>query len=129
MRKRLVGLSAIILMGLITMAGKNNGRTFSVELKAPDSAWSVHIDRIGVVNGEIWVLAGLSRGADAIGMQRITTIRDAVQVEAPDLPVSFFVFGKTWKWKNTEPYVFLKERAEIESKLGNAEWLYRRSAT
>jgi len=35
-----------------------------------------------------------------MGAQVISTVEDALVLDAPDLPVKVFVLGKTWNWQN-----------------------------
>jgi hypothetical protein len=98
-----------------------------VQLTVPDTAWTLAIDEVYRVSNEIWVIAVVSRDPRAVGLQVVCAKTDAVRVAAPALPVKYFVTGRTWAWQNEEPYVFLKDKKEIQPQLSGGTLLYRRA--
>jgi hypothetical protein len=106
----------------------HTGKKITVILTVPDSAWTIAIDCVYQVRGEIWVVSTVSRDPNAIGLQVISTVRDSVEVDAGgNLPVKHFVIGKTWNLGNEEGYIFLKSRREIEKDLQSGKLLYPRA--
>jgi hypothetical protein len=104
------------------------GKGITVILTVPDSAWKIAIDAVYQVRDVIWVVSTVSRDPNAIGLQVISTVRDSVEVDAlGELPVKYFVVGKTWNWDNKEGYTFLKSRKEIETDLQSGKLLYPRA--
>jgi hypothetical protein len=121
-----VMVAGVVLLGLAAAQGGEE-REIQVKVKVPDAAWGIAIDAVYRVGGELWVVATLSRPADAMAAQVISTISDRISVSAPDLPLKYFVLGRTWRWKGEEPYTFLGSRDEIEEALRGAEVLYQRA--
>ena len=108
-------------------AGKAEKKEITIALTVPDSAWTISIDEIYEVSGELWVVSIVSRDPNTIGLQVISTLKQSETIVAPDLPVKHFVIGKTWQWENKEPYTFLKNKSQIEAELKNGKLLYKRA--
>jgi hypothetical protein len=47
------------------------------------------------------------------------------ETRSPDLPLRYFVIGKTWHWKNQEPYIFIENLKQIEKALKSGKLLYK----
>ena len=95
-----------------------------VSIKVPDMGWRIQIDEIYRHDGELWVISYLERRPGFAG-QVISTASDTIQLNLPDVPVKHFIIGKTWKWKNTEPYIFIKDMKEIKGQLSDSQLVYR----
>ena len=119
----------VILMsvGIVAIAMAAEQQTVTVKMDVPDSAWRIDIDGVYQVSNEILVVAVVSRDPNAMGAQVISSVKDSVKVEAPVLPIKYHVIGKTWGWKNKEPYLFLKDRKTIQQKLDKGKRLYTRT--
>ena len=100
-------------------------REITVTLTVPDAAWVISIDEVHEVKNEIWVISTVARDPDMMGAQVISIVKASVKLAAPDLPVKHFVIGKTWDWKNKEPYTFIKTLNELESELKHGNLLYK----
>ncbi|MFZ5572780.1 MAG: hypothetical protein ACOZF0_20470 [Thermodesulfobacteriota bacterium] len=87
-------------------------QTISVAVVAPDSAWKIRIETIRRVEDALLVVSRLSRG-NVRATQTITVVSDRVRVKAPELAVRHYIVGKTWEWRNSEPYTFLKSPDEV----------------
>jgi len=59
--------------------------------------------------------------------QAISIVSDKIHMNLPDIPVKYFILGKTWNWENREPYNFIKDMSEIQGDLEDGQLLYRRS--
>jgi hypothetical protein len=121
--RRMVFLAAVLLCTSVLGAEKIK---VMVQLTVPDAAWTIVIDEVHRVKKELWVIATVSRDPDMMGAQVISTVQASVQVAAPDLPVQYLVIGKTWGWKNDEPYTFIKNLKQVEKELAAGKLLYRR---
>lgn len=99
-------------------------REIQIEITVPDTTWAVGIDQVVQVDQEIWVVATLRQDPGMMGAMVISTVKDSVKVEVEDLPVKYFVLGKTWNWENEEPYTFLKDLKRIKEPLGSGKRLY-----
>lgn len=72
-----------------------------VTFATPNPTWKANITEVRVVGSELWVkVDAQSAGGEAPAV--IGKAEATAAVEAPDLPVKYAVFGKTWKWKNKE---------------------------
>ncbi|MFZ9937019.1 MAG: hypothetical protein ACO3JG_08135 [Luteolibacter sp.] len=98
-----------------------------VELKVPDSAWTISIEEVYQVGNEVWVISRVSRAPDVFGLQVISTIKDSLTLAIAELPVKHFIVDKTWNWKNEEPYTFIKDLKLIEKDLMSGKQLYRKA--
>jgi hypothetical protein len=105
------------------VAQKEKGITINVSLEAPDTAWSIKIKEVYLVDKEIWVISKLKR-SPKIAAQVITKVKDSLNLQAPNLPIKHFILGKTWRWKNKESYTFIKNKKEILNKIKNARKLF-----
>ncbi|MFQ3592523.1 MAG: hypothetical protein SNJ82_04945 [Gemmataceae bacterium] len=101
----------------------------SVEFTTPSSAVKAAITEAREVGKEIWVRVDIL-GAGGIGLAVISKTKATAEITGPDKPIKYFVFGKTWSWKNEEKGItFLKdlpekEAAEIEKKYKEGKVLY-----
>ena len=93
-----------------------------VSLSAPNPSWSILIESIYMIENELWVISRLSQKPGMVA-QVITPISDKVRIQAPSLPVSHFILGKTWGWKGKEPYHFIASENEINEALSKAQRL------
>lgn len=108
-----------------TTALETEEREITVTLTVPDSAWAIAIEEVHEVKDEVWVISTVSRDPDVMGAQVISIVEASVKFAAPDLPVKHFVIGKTWGWKNEEPYTFIKNLKELEKELKSGKLLYK----
>ena len=114
MKRRIIMLLAV----LVSAASKGEEKKeVTVTLRVPDAAWTIAIDEVRQVNGEIWVLSTVSRDPDRMGAQVISTVKASVQLPVPDQPVKHFIIGKTWNWENEESCTFIRNRKSIEKDL------------
>ena len=123
MGKCVIWVAALLLITTTCVAGEKH---IAVALTVPDTTWRVTIDEVYRVGDTLWVIAAVSQPPDAMGAQVISTVEDALVLDAPDLPVRVFVLGKTWNWQNQEPYDFISTRGQIEADLRQGQLLYRR---
>ena len=96
---------------------------FRIEFRAPNPSYSVKIEKICIVDEEIWVIAKIDK-RDVIAASVIVRLSDAVRVDAPDLPVKYFIYGKTWGWENSEPYTFLKDLSSIKEEIKSGRVIF-----
>jgi hypothetical protein len=86
-----------------------------VSFSTPSSAEGSVIREARVVGKEIWVRVDVT-GAGGIGLAVISTTTAEAEITAPDLPIKYVVFGKTWGWKNEEKgIIFLKDLPEKDA--------------
>lgn len=72
-----------------------------VSFATPNPSWKAVISEVKVVGKEVWVKVDVN-SAGGIAPQVIGKAEATATIDAPDLPVKYAVFGKTWKWKNEE---------------------------
>lgn len=114
----------LILLICATALGADK-KEVTVKLTVPDSAWTIAINEVHKVGNELWVISTVSRAPDRMGAQVISTVQASLKLAAPDLSTKYFIIGKTWGWKNEEPYAFIKNLKEIVKKLKTGELLYK----
>lgn len=78
-----------------------------VKLQAPDTTWSVNIEKIVELDNKLYVISRLEKEEGMMGAMMITTVQDSVSVDLPDLPVQHVVMGKTWNWGKEKEYQFM----------------------
>jgi hypothetical protein len=83
-----------------------------VRVTVPDSRWSIEIVKVIQSPSEIAVLCQLTQ-SDGMGMMVISEVVDAVKFKSIDLPIQYYIQGKSWNWKNQEAYQFLNETQDI----------------
>jgi len=101
-------------------------RRIAVQVSVPDAAWTLAIQEIWHVRGELWIFAHVARPGDAVGAMMICTARDEVTARLPDLPSRTFVEGKTWRWTNTEPVEWVSGDAPVFEKRREGERIWLR---
>jgi len=100
-------------------------KEITVKMTVPDATWSIAIDEVYEVGDELWVVSIVSQNPDMAGAQVISTVQASLTIAAPDLPVKHFIVGKTWNWKNEEPYIFIKDLKQIDDQLQSGKRLYQ----
>lgn len=95
----------IVVLTFITIAAgtEMKEQEITVKLTVPDVGWKIYIEEIYCVEGELWVICRLDR-PPVMAAQIISTVSDTIKVKTPDLVTKYFVLGKTWRWRNNEPY-------------------------
>jgi hypothetical protein len=122
MMKRMIFPLVLVLCSTAVHADEKN---IVVSLTVPDTTWTVAIDEVYRVGDELWVISTVSHDPHVMGAQVISTVQDSLRLTVPDLPVKFFITGKTWNWTNEEPYTFMEDLKEIESKLKSGKLVYK----
>lgn len=111
----------------VNSSDMTSARDIEVKLKVPDMGWKIRIHAIHQRDEILIVISSLTRQPGMAG-QAISTVSDKIHMPLPDLPIKHFILGKTWKWKNPEPYTFIHDMDEIAGSLEGGQLLYRRSS-
>ncbi|WP_419780302.1 hypothetical protein [Maridesulfovibrio sp.] len=120
-----IALAIALVMYLFSVAIAENRKEITVELQVPDTTWTIQITEVREVGNELWVVSHLSQDPDMMGAQVISTVKNSIELVAPDLPVKQFVTGKTWNWDNGEDYVFISSINDIEQELDTGRIFYK----
>jgi hypothetical protein len=121
----------LLLAGAADAEEKAKSHKLSVEFSVPDPLHKGGITEVRQVGKELWVRVDV-RKEKGIAPSVIGKVKDSVTVDAPDLPVKYFVFGKTWGWKNEEKGItFLKdlddkERVKLEKAFAGGKVVYQK---
>jgi hypothetical protein len=115
----------LLILLLCTTASAADDKEIMVKLTVPDAAWTIVIDEVHKVGNELWVISTVSHNPDMMSAQVISTVQASLKMVLPDLPTKYFVVGKTWNWKNEEPYIFIKNLKQIEKELKSGKLLYK----
>ena len=101
-------------------------QTVSVELQAPDAAWEIAITDVYQSDQQILVVAQLQRTAE-MAAQMITTVKDSVEIPKTDLPIKYYIIGKTWSWGEALPaYVFINSTSDLDKLTAGKKRLFKR---
>lgn len=93
-----------------------NSRQISFSLQVPNPGWSGQIKKVYKTDKELWVVTRLTHsGGPAAAV--IDTVRDVIEIPAPDLPVTHYVLGKDWNWSSNDSYVFLHDEDQLQKKV------------
>ena len=125
MKKMMMMMILPLVLLFCTTAWGADEKEITVKLTVPDTAWTIAIDEVHRVGNELWVISTVSQNPDLMGAQVISTVQASLRLEAPDLPMKYFIIGKTWNWKNDEPYTFINDLSQIEKDLKSGKLLYK----
>jgi len=120
-------LSAACISTPVNSSDTVSARDIEVKMQVPDMGWKIRINEIHQKGEELWVISSLNRHPGMAG-QAISIVSDKIHMDLPGIPVRHFVLGKTWNWKNREPYTFIKDMTEIQDDLKDGQLFYRRSS-
>ena len=123
MTKRMISLVVVLVC---TAAWGADKKEITVELAVPDTTWVVAIHEVYEVGDELYVISIVSQDSNVMGAQVVSTVQDSLKLAAPDLPVKFFVIGKTWNWENEEPYTFIENLKPIQKELKSGKLIYKK---
>ncbi len=88
-----------------------------IRLSVPDSTWSLKIVNVTQTAGELAVVCQLMQ-SDMMGLMVISEVVDAVKFTAKDLPIKYYIKGKTWNWENQEGYTFMDDESNFHIRNG-----------
>lgn len=103
-------------------------RTVTAEIEVPSGGYDLNIQEIYSIDGQIWVISSLTEednDSPAITMR----VSDQVVLNAPDVPVQHYVVGDRPQGTYNEQYRFIRDRSEIEARLGEGNMLYQVNAS
>jgi len=118
-------MTGMLVLFIFATAHGDVEREISVALTVPDPSWTISIEEVWQVGDELWVLAAVMRDPEVMAAQVISTVQVSIKTAAPDLPMKYFITGKTWSWDNEEQFTFLKDREKLEEALGSGRLIYR----
>ena len=115
-----------LLFLLLGMAAQAHAQmtTVSVQLKVPDGGWGIRISKVYRTQSHLLVVSEVQR-KQGFATQAIQVVKDSAKVRAPKLPTKHFILGKTWGWKNQEPYTFLKNPKDLAKHTAGALLVYQ----
>ncbi|MCF7855887.1 MAG: hypothetical protein K9N51_13900 [Candidatus Pacebacteria bacterium] len=120
---------AALMVGAVAFVGcggvMTQERDIWIDVTVPNAGWDISIQKVCQTETELCVVSRLTSAEEPSGMV-ISTASDSVQIDAPPLPVKHFVVGKTWSWKNDEPYVFVERADELPEELDTAKLIYEK---
>jgi hypothetical protein len=114
-RNAIVAVGGLLALSNVGLADDKEHK-LAVAFGTPNPSWKATITGGKVVGKELWVRVDVA-SAGGVAIQVIGKAKAELTVKAPDLPVKYLVFGKTWGWKNEEKdIVFLHDLPEKERK-------------
>ena len=117
-------MTGVLVLMIFATAHGGVEREITVALTVPDPSWTIFIEEVWQVGDELWVLAAVLRDPEVMAAQVISTVQASIKTAAPDLPIKYFITGKTWSWDNEELFTFLKAREQFEKALGSGRLIY-----
>lgn len=101
-------------------------KAVTLKLQVPSPAWTVSISEAWIVGEELWVIAKLAQKQNGMAAQVITDVEASVTIPGiPDLPVTYYVLGKTFGWEPEAANVkFIDSISAIEEGLDRGEKVY-----
>ncbi|MDD3180190.1 MAG: hypothetical protein PHQ04_07530 [Opitutaceae bacterium] len=96
-------------------------------VQTPDAGWRLRIERIVELERSVWILAQLERQPGPAA-QVISTAQAVVFISLPAKPIRTFVAGKTWNWRNEEPYEFVPTLSGVIRQAGPVRVLFPAAA-
>jgi len=87
-------------------------RTAEVRVQVPDSNWKLEINTVRQTSDEIIVIAQLIK-LNGMGMMVISDVVDTVAFKSKDLPIKYYIKGKSWDWDNPENYTFIENESQM----------------
>ena len=134
--RMLIGMALTACLAIAQPPGIGGGEAvqprLALELRAPDSAWTLTAERAVAADGRIVAMWSLHRPPDLAGAAMITTVRASMPVDPGEREVLHVVTGKTWRWTNERADVrFVDSFCKAEELLrgGRVLWRAERSAT
>jgi hypothetical protein len=89
--------------------GAPAGDVIEVGFTVPHPLWKLQIQRVYVRPDKNIVVFCMVQQGEGFAAQVISTAKDSVTIkDLPDLPRVIVIHGKTWGWKNKEPYRLAK---------------------
>ena len=101
-------------------------RSITVRLDSPNPNWSIRIQAIYQKDEQLIAVSQLTQN-DSSAAAVITTLSDSVQItDSENLPVEYYIIGKTWNWGEVPEHRYLASTAELEPLLKDAELRFNR---
>jgi hypothetical protein len=86
-------------------SGAPGGDVIEVGFTVPHPLWKIQIQRVYIRPKKNIIVFCTVKQGEGFAAQVISTAKDSVSIkDLPDLPRVIVIHGKTWGWKNKEPY-------------------------
>ncbi len=102
-------------------------QNISIRLDTPDAGWAIEIDKVYQTSESLVAIAQLKHSGD-MAATVISTVSTSVSIPATDdeLPVRYYILGKTWDWGIAPDYTFIESIDAFGSALDQAELIYEK---
>jgi hypothetical protein len=121
----MVGLALTSCVGAATPPNPANALSMPTTLAVtvPDTGWTLRVERVLELDADVWVLAQLRREPGSAA-QMIRKIEVTIPVTLPEKRLRVYVAGKTWAWRNDEPYEFVSSLEDVARRAGAARVVF-----
>ncbi|MFB2933766.1 hypothetical protein ACE1B6_00655 [Aerosakkonemataceae cyanobacterium BLCC-F154] len=102
-------------------------QTLTATVRVPSSGYDLDIQNVYMVNNELWVVAQLQE-ENPNAPKVNTTVADRIVINAPEMPVRYYIIGDRLSGNVGDKYRFINNRQAIQKQLSSGKQLYSRPA-
>ncbi|MFB2834844.1 hypothetical protein [Floridanema evergladense] len=102
-------------------------QTLTATVRVPSGGYDIDIQNVYMVNNELWVIAQLEE-ENPNAPRVATTVADRVVINAPEMPVRYYIIGDRLSGNVGDKYRFINNRQAIQKQLSSGRQLYSRPA-
>ncbi|AFZ20826.1 hypothetical protein [Allocoleopsis franciscana] len=100
-------------------------QTLTAEVAVPSTGYDLDIRDVYIVNNQLWVVARLDEKIPN-APRTTTSVSDRIVINAPEMPVRYYIIGKRPSGNVVEEYTFIDQRQAIQEQLSSGQQLYSR---
>jgi hypothetical protein len=102
-------------------------QTLTTEVTVPSAGYNLEIQDVYIVGDQLWVISRLEQ-ENPNAPRTTTTVSDRIVLNAPEMPVRYYIIGERPSGNVKEQYRFIKSRQMIQEQLASGQQLYSRQA-
>jgi hypothetical protein len=100
-------------------------QTLAAKVTVPSAGYDLEIQDVYMVNNQLWVIARLDEEIQN-APRATTTVSDRIVINAPEMPVRYYIVGEQPSGNVGEQYTFIDTRQAIQKQLTSGKQLYSR---
>lgn len=100
-------------------------QTLTAEVAVPSTGYDLDIQDVHIVNNQLWVVAQLDEKIPNAPKTK-TSVSDRIVINAPEMPVRYYIIGKRPSNNVGKQYTFIDNRQAIQDQIKSGKQLYRR---
>jgi hypothetical protein len=102
-------------------------QTLTAEVAVPSAGYNLEIQDVYVVADQLWVIARLEQ-KNPNAPRITTTVSDQIAINAPEMPVRYYIIGERPSGTVGNQYRFIDSRQMIQKQLASGQQLYSRQS-